>query len=198
MRAWISKRFLSFQERRPSKVLARIQLQILLRATARGFGRKGRWILFSKDPLKAYARFTEDCLAGNVAAETAGHMEPGIAGSGAAEAANSRGRERLYQSAFRTGSRVRKVTGLAAPEDLQRLVFLLYRNIGITMTGQLPGEVLVSACYFSKVYTPQQCAVMSAMDHGIIAGICGPGTLQFTERLTEGCGRCKACFEERS
>ena len=62
------------------------------------------------------------------------------------------------------------------------------------MNGTIPGEITVSSCYFSKFYTPKQCALMSYVDSGIIAGLCGGGNLRFTERITEGCGRCTAVF----
>ena len=58
------------------------------------------------------------------------------------------------------------------------------------------GEIVVTDCYFSRFYTPEQCAVMSSVDSGIIAGLCGGGTLTFTERITEGCRRCRACFSK--
>ena len=101
---------------------------------------------------------------------------------------------RIYREAYRTGEQVRRLTGFTEKEDLERLVFYLYRNIGILMDGRLPGEVTVSSCFFSRFYTPEQCALMSYMDSGIIAGILGGGKLEFTERITEGCGGCKAFF----
>lgn len=69
--------------------------------------------------------------------------------------------------------------------------------------GCLSGEITVPECYFSRYYTPEQCAIMSFVDSGIIAGICGTtdpasGYLLFTERITEGCGRCRACFHSCS
>lgn len=40
----------------------RMMIQILLLATAKGFERKGRCVLFSKDPLQDYAAFTKECM----------------------------------------------------------------------------------------------------------------------------------------
>ena len=89
------------------------------------------------------------------------------------------------------------MTGFSKKEDLERLVFYLYSNIGIKMTGHLPGEITIPVCYFSKVYTPDQCRTMSLMDWGIISGICGGGRLVFTDRLTQGCGRCRAHLAQK-
>ena len=69
---------------------------------------------------------------------------------------------------------------------------------GILMDGHLPGEIKVSSCYFSRFYTPEQCALMSYMDSGIIAGILGGGKIEFTERITEGCGGCKVFFVDNA
>ena len=105
---------------------------------------------------------------------------------------------RIYREAYRTGERVRRLTGFTEMADLERLVFYLYRNIGILMDGHLPGEIKVSSCYFSRFYTPEQCALMSYMDSGIIAGILGGGKIEFTERITEGGGGCKAFFVDNA
>ena len=51
-----------------------------------------------------------------------------------------------------------------------------------------------SCLLFRRFYTPAQCRVMSRVDAGIIAGICGGGKLRFTQRITEDCSCCKACF----
>ena len=105
---------------------------------------------------------------------------------------------RIYREAYRTGERIRRLTGYTEKADLERLVFYLYRNIGILMDGHLPGEVTVSSCFFSRFYTPEQCALMSYMDSGMIAGILGGGKIEFTERITEGCGGCKAFFVDNA
>ena len=105
----------------------------------------------------------------------------------------------LFRDAARLGRRIRRISGLSSTSDLEKLIFMLYRNIGITMTGKLPGEITVSKCYFSHYYTPEQCRVMSYVDSGIISGILGGGRLTFSQRITEGCACCKAiCCEGRS
>lgn len=173
-------------ERHTPEWVIRLQMQILMDTTARGFGVKSRRIAYlpADEALRAYAEFTVQCV------ETCMGSRPGRDAREERHAIASR----LYREAYRTGSRVRRITGLTESADTARLVFYLYRNLQITMGGQIPGEIHVADCYFSRMYTPAQCAVMSLVDSGIIAGLCGGGKLRFTERITEGCGRCTACF----
>ncbi len=182
MNARVTRQILRVLERHTPAGFSALQIQVLLNITARGFGvpAKQVWHLGASRALREYAKFTWACM------ETAMESPEGI------------DTRRLYQSAYRAGKRLREITGLTKDEDAARLVFYLYRGIRITMEGELPGEVIVSDCYFSKFYGPAQCAVMSNVDAGIIAGICGGGNFQFTERITEGCGRCRACLTERS
>ncbi len=123
--------------------------------------------------LERYAAFTKEAMA-------FGDVDP----------------EKIYQRSFQVGSRLRELLRLRTPQAKQRLVAWLYRNIGIAVEVRLPEVFLVKGCYFSRVYTPAECAVMSAMDSGIVAGIWGGGQLVFSERLTEGCGRCLACLKQ--
>ncbi|MCM1326646.1 MAG: hypothetical protein NC249_08465 [Lachnoclostridium sp.] len=154
-------------------LFSRIQLQLLLNVTAQAFEVTGKriWHLPYERALEEYASFTENamCLS---------HADP----------------HRLYQKAYALGSRIRKITGFTENSNLRRLIFFLYRNIGIRMAGRIPGEITVSSCYFSRFYTPEQCALMSYMDSGIIAGLWGGGQLDFIGRITEGCESCTAVF----
>ena len=173
MREKFFRILLKLLEKHTPSLFKSIQLQILLDATAEAFDRPGRriWHLPADQALAAYADYTTSCSS------TAGTD-----------------RRRVYQSALRLGRKIRRITGFRRQEDLERLVFYLYGNIGIKMKGHLPGEILIPSCYFSNIYSPAQCRVMSLMDWGVISGICGGGKLVFTERLTQGCGRCLACL----
>ncbi len=176
MRSKCFKTLLSGLERHTPSILKKIELQILLNATAAAFDRPGKmiWQLSEDKALAAYAAYTKTCLK-----DTAPD------------------RKRVYRNAYRLGQRIRRISGFTEREDLKRLVFYLYSNIGIKLTGQLPGEILIPACYFSDVYTPKQCMMMSFMDWGIVSGIFGGGKLVFSERLTQGCGRCRALFIDK-
>ena len=176
MREKICRGLLALLEKHTPAWIAALEIQILLCATARAFGRKGQAVRL-RDPgraLSSYAAFTRKCL----------------------QESPARPKE-IYREAWRLGNTLRRLTGFTRAEDLQRLVFYLYRNIGIDMAGDLPGEIRVSRCFFSRFYTPGDCARMSWMDAGVIAGICGSGRLVFTERLTNGCSRCRACFTQK-
>lgn len=173
MRARMFRRLLGGLERHPPALFLRVQLRLLLSAAARGSGVPGKrvWQFPCQRALEEYAVFTEDAM----------RLSPADP-------------QRLYREAYALGSRIRRLTGFADSGDLRRLVFFLYRNIGIRVDGSIPGEVTVSSCYFSRFYTPEQCALMSYMDSGIIAGLWGGGELKFTGRITEGCENCAAVF----
>ena len=171
MRARLFKRLLTPLEKHTPECIKSIQIQILLNATAAAFDRpkKEVWHLSGEEALAAYAAFTIECMSG-----------PAV------------DRRRIYQCAYRLGRKIRRITGFSGDRDRERLVIWLYGNIGIKVMGHLPGEIIIPACYFGQVYTPEQCRTMSLMDWGIISGICGGGKLIFTERITQGCGRCRA------
>lgn len=175
MRARISRALLERLERRTPGWVRRIQYQLLLNLTARAFHVRGKYIWQYPEgrALREYAAFTVQCMERN-------NAEP----------------EELFDRAYALGERVRILSGMRERRDLERLVFCLYRNIGITMTGRLPGEVTIPRCYFSQCYTPQNCALMSYEDSGFIAGIFGGGRLCFSQRLTDGCAACKAEFNQ--
>ena len=175
MRARFFRRLLLLFEKHTPTCFRRIQLQILMNVTAGAFQTKALrlWHKKPEGALAEYAAFTKRCME-NLHADAA----------------------RMYRMAFKVGAMLRRVTGFSERADLQRLVFLLYRNIGITMQGELPGKVVIPVCYFSRTYLPVQCAMISALDSGIVAGIFGGGQLVFTERITEGCDCCTACLKE--
>ena len=173
MRAALSRWILTRLEQHTPDVLCRLEAQILTNLAAHGFGMPvcRVWHLPAPEALRAYAAYTVECM-------TETKADP----------------KRLYDSALRLGKRLHRITGFTEQEDIQRLIFYLYRNIRITMHGALPGEITVSSCYFSGFYSPEQCRLMSHVDAGIMAGLSGGGDLRFTQRLTEGCGQCTAVF----
>ena len=172
MRARIARKLLRRLERHTPALLVSVQLQILLNLAARAFHAPGKsvWRHAPAKALREYAEFTARCtLCG---------AKP----------------ENLYREAFDLGNRLRRLTGFTDAEDIERLIFYLYRNLQITMSGHLPGEITVRKCYFSGFYAPEQCTLMSAVDSGVMSGLLGGGTLTFTERITGGHKICAACF----
>lgn len=103
--------------------------------------------------------------------------------------------DRMYDVFYQLGRKVKKISGLTDPKDLEELIFFLYKNIDIEMHGSFENEVWIAPCYFSRHYTLAQCIMMSNMDSGIVTGIYGGKRLTFTKRITEGCACCKAFIE---
>ncbi len=160
-------------ERVPFDLLQFAVVRTLHRMTAKAMGvpfRPGR------PALQAYAAFTREQLEKLPGAEV-----PAV-------------QERMYRIAYRMGTLCRKVLCIRSDARARRLVFLLYRMIGIELAGVCPGQITVRRCFFRDFYTPEMCRVMSAMDRGIFAGVFGGGELTFTERITEGCACCHADF----
>lgn len=100
-------------------------------------------------------------------------------------------KKRLNDKAYKLGNLLRHFVFDRSNESLKRLVFCLYRNIGIEMSGLLPGEVIVTRCYFCNHYSPTICDIASLMDAGIICGLYGGGDFHFSERITEGYDVCR-------
>jgi hypothetical protein len=103
-------------------------------------------------------------------------------------------RSRLRTRARDFGERLRRRLGASSRTDALRLARLLYGEIGIDFEGRPDGEVLIRACGFSRHYGGEVCALISALDEGVLAGLTGGGRLEFRERLTEGGAACRAVF----
>ena len=73
---------------------------------------------------------------------------------------------------------------------------LIYRGLGIDFKGSAEGRVVIRRCAFATIYTPRVCALVSALDRGLLAGLTGGGVLEFRQRFTEGADSCQACFTE--
>jgi len=95
------------------------------------------------------------------------------------------------------GQKVRKGLSIRKPEEALRVLVVLYKNIGITVEGELPGELWFSRCYFSEIYTRETCDVISAFDSGVVGGLMDGGSVVFSERITEGHLQCRACYCEK-
>ncbi len=204
-----------------SKLGARLEIQILMRQTAKAFcedgilrnhhcpesdpriagqrnprpsarisaGRKNQAFgdgqllhpsvrLSKQELLDTYARFTAD--AARRAIDSGQDMK--------------QLHHRLYCMARQLGTQLRRWLKPENDQECQDIIALLYRNIGINIKESSPGKFTVQKCYFSTFYTPDICAVISAIDQGIFAGIYGRGRLTFRERITEGRNTCKAYF----
>lgn len=173
MRQQISRKFIQHLNSRPDRLFQRIEISVLMKATAGALNVKGRHVLFAKDPLKIYAQFTKE-------AADQPDTDP----------------QKLYEKMRKLGNALRRVTGFKDPEDLYELLFTLYRYIDIAMSGNVEEGFHFRQCYFSQFYSPHECHVISALDSGIASGLLGRGELVFTQRITEGCASCEACFNK--
>lgn len=167
--------------------LRRRALAELVAVTAAAFGCPAPPLdgVTGDERLRRYARFTHD----------------------QAEEAIARGRDlevihdRLYAGAFRLGAAARQRLRITTLADVMAAARLLYRGLGIDWRGTPAGEVTIPRCFFSDFYSSDVCRVISALDDGFLAGLAGGGQLVFSQRITEGHDRCRACFtraEERA
>jgi hypothetical protein len=128
--------------------------------------------------LEAFARWTRD-LAERAAADEAAAVSAG---------------NRLRERAYIFGSRLRRILKPRNPAEVMRAARVLYRLIGIDFRGTEDGEIIVSRCFFSGIYAPSTCAMIAALDEGVLTGLAGGGSLRFSGRLTEGGDCCRAHF----
>jgi hypothetical protein len=164
----------------PGIVRSRI-LHELFAATAAGFDcAASETAGLSHDAtLAAYARFTRDEA---IRAMREGHNPVET-------------QARLRREAAALGRRLRGVLGVSGTAEALAVARPMYGAIGVDFRGSPAGDVTVSRCYFSDVYTPDVCRLVSALDEGLLAGLAGGGRLAFSERLTEGATCCRARFE---
>lgn len=99
---------------------------------------------------------------------------------------------RLRANMERLGRRVRRALGVRTTPEALDVARRLYRLIGIDLTGDDRGQVVVTRCAFATVYSPDVCSLMSASDAGLLAGLTDGRELAFTARLTSGAPACLA------
>lgn len=102
---------------------------------------------------------------------------------------------RLFANTERLGRRARRVFGVRTTEEAMLLARRVYELIGIDLTGDERGRVVVAGCRFATTYSADVCRVMSACDAGLLAGLTGGGRLTFTERISAGAPACIATLE---
>jgi hypothetical protein len=128
--------------------------------------------------LESYARFTREA-ADRAVGDGA---DPGLLAAG------------LRREAFAFGRTLAAEFGIRDRGEARRLIRLAYRAIGIDLRLEADGTVLVSRCLFREFYTPGTCRLIASLDEGLMAGVCGGGRLEFSDRLTSGETACRARF----
>jgi hypothetical protein len=99
---------------------------------------------------------------------------------------------RLFEVSFAPGRWLRRTFGVASSQDVMDAAQVVYRALGIAFDGDSCGEITISDCFFSRVYRPAACRVMSALDAGLLAGLSGGKHLVFSQRITDGYPCCRA------
>jgi hypothetical protein len=140
-------------------------------------------------------------LLDRYAAFTRGQAEMAMRDS--ARAAEAPGR--LFESAFRLGSRLRALLKVRRMQEAMDVAKTLYRLIGVDFCGMATCSAdratagaacfTVSRCFFSTRYPPAVCRLISSLDAGLLAGLTGGGEMTFTERITEGAAACKGVIQ---
>lgn len=101
---------------------------------------------------------------------------------------------RLFDEAERLGREIRAELRVSTPREVMTAARVLYRALDIDLAGEPGGAIVVRRCSFSGDYSAAVCRLMSRLDAGLLAGLAGGGELEFTARLIEGAGCCRAQF----
>jgi len=102
----------------------------------------------------------------------------------------------LRLQAVELGAQVRRRLRLRSAEAVDSLA-VLYRHIGIELSREKGGDLVVSRCLFAHYFSEPVCRMVGALDDGLAAGLSGGGGLEFTERITGGAACCRAGFSAR-
>lgn len=103
-------------------------------------------------------------------------------------------RRQLYQNALRLGKSLRQLFGVSTHSEAMTACGVLYSCIGIDFDGSAENEIVISKCFFSQYYSRETCELISWLDKGLIAGMCGGGEVNFHQRITEGKTCCRAGY----
>lgn len=101
----------------------------------------------------------------------------------------------LTQATCELGRVLRHELHITNPNDALIALEVLYAALGVKWHNTEEGTVTVRRCQFSRLYTPQICQLMSAMDQGLVDGITNGGKLTWSERITEGLPCCRGRIE---
>jgi hypothetical protein len=164
----------------PPSLLRPFVVRSLLRHTAEAFGTPSPSLrrMPGRDMLRALAEFSDANARSALLSGTRRHLDAA--------------RRDLWGSAHRLGRRVRGFLGVRTTADVMVAARALYRMLDIDLRGSAAGDVVVARCSFARVYAPEVCAVMSALDAGVFAGLTGGRRLAFSRRITEGAPACLA------
>ena len=109
-------------------------------------------------------------------------------------------KRRLFDGSFQLGQELRRELMVSSAKDAMAAARILYKTLQMDFRGNERGDIVIRKCFFSRLYSAEVCRLMSSVDAGILAGLVGGDTLDFTQRLTEGhdCCRAHLLFKERA
>lgn len=164
----------------PPRVLRPVVVRSLLRHTAAAFGTSPPSLrgMSGDDTLQVLAEYSNANARWVLLPSRLGHLD-------------AVGHD-LWEGAHRLGRAARRWLGVGTTAEAMSAARALYRALDIDLRGSASGEVVVDRCPFSRVYSPEVCAVMSALDAGVFAGLTGGRRLTFSTRITEGAPACLA------
>jgi hypothetical protein len=159
-------------------ILKKKGLEELFICTAAAFNQNPpalKGISYNKS-LSMYAQFTKD------------EVEKYILGGG--DLLNLQ--KELNKHAVIFGQKLRKLFSIRTYKKTLYVFGQLYSFIGIDLKFSGNEELSVKKCFFSNYYTPQVCAIVSAIDSGVFEGLSGECRIEFRQRITEGQECCNA------
>jgi hypothetical protein len=107
------------------------------------------------------------------------------------------GRNALFKVGIIIGEESGKRLGVGESiKDLLMAARLMYRILGISFTVKEEGGyyyMKFHRCALSDHYSELTCAVMSAIDEGVIRGLNPRASMNFERKITSGFSTCLAC-----
>lgn len=108
------------------------------------------------------------------------------------------GRKSLFKAGLHLGREARERLDVGDDfKDLIRAAGILYRVLGIEFQIKRSRNdifMIVERCSLSNYYSPETCKILSAADEGVVQGLNENIHMKFTQRMTEGYGKCEACI----
>jgi hypothetical protein len=101
-------------------------------------------------------------------------------------------KERLYNNARQIGQNIRKELKIQTLEEIMQACEVIYKALKIEFRGDAQGQIHIRSCFFSSFYSSDVCRIISSLDEGLVAGLSGGLSLEFTQRITESKECCRA------
>ena len=115
------------------------------------------------------------------------------------ERAIALGREALFRTGLALGKEAKaRLRVKGTKDDLFRAAKVFYQVLGIEfiiLAGPNGERMEVTRCALSPHYSPETCAILSAVDEGAASGISPGARMLFREHITDGTPRCLATID---